>query len=309
MANEIIKGKVAEEQVGRIDLFVRTLLNLSRSKLDGLFDRGCIALNKKPCENPAARVSKGDWVVITYDPHQGYSTKKKPWSDRTFTIIHEDDSLIVVGKTAGVLTNPTAKTEPNTLLERVTNYLCHRKKNSAAALIHRLDRGVSGVMVFGKTPKVAQKLREQFDTNKAKRVFVALVNGVMEQEQGTFESWLETHKNLNRFSTEERSGQHAVTDFMVRKRMEDATAVELELKTARRHQARVQFAEAGHPIVGDLRYADQGRRKRPILHERWSSKRLALHAVSITFIHPATEKEVTYNCDLPTPMKKFMRGM
>ena len=303
MAREIIEGEVAEDQAGRVDLFVRTLLELSRSRLNGLFDHGCVSLNKKPCTNPATRVGKGDKIVVTYDPHQGYAAKKKPWSDRTFTIIHEDDALIVVNKTAGVLTNPTAKTEPNTLLERVSKYLGHRKKNHEASLIHRLDRGVSGVLVMAKTPQAAKHLRAQFDHGEVNRIFVAIVQGTLKPDEGTFESWLETHKNLNRFSTQEKVGQHAVTTYKTRKQMEDTTAVELQLKTARRHQARVQLFEAGHPILGDIRYGNPRKQ-----NKRWTAKRLALHAVSLSFIHPESEDEVTYNSDLPTPMKKFMRG-
>ena len=166
MANTEIKGEVTKELEGRIDLMVRSLLDLPRSKLTALFEHGCVTLNKTPCDNPAARVGAGDRVVVTYDPNQGYSAKKRPWSDRTFTIIHEDDQVLVVNKAAGVLTVPTNKEETNTLLERITTYLSIKKKNHEAYLIHRLDRGMSGVMVFGKTPKAAKQLRTSSTTTK-----------------------------------------------------------------------------------------------------------------------------------------------
>ena len=158
-------------------------------------------------------------------------------------------------------------------------------------------------MVFGKTPIAAKHLREQFDGDLAERHFVAIVNGVIGEDSGRFESWLETHKNLNRYSTAEQKGQHAVTEFKVIKRMEDTTVVEIRLLTARRHQARVQFFESGHRILGDIRY---GNREKP--HERWNSKRLAMHATSLTFVHPASGDKVTYESGLPAAMKKFQHG-
>lgn len=304
MANTIIEGEVTEDKVGRIDLMIRTMLDLSRSKLTALFDHGCVSLNKLPCDNPATRVGVGDRVVVKYDPHQGYSEKKRAWSDRTYTIVHEDDQILVVNKAAGVLTVPTNKEEPNTLLERVTFYLNRKKKNHEARLIHRLDRGISGLMVFAKTPKVAKHLRSQFDGDTATRVLFAIVDGVLEPEEGTFDSYLDTHSNLSRYSTNDRaSGQHAVTKFKVSKRMIDATAVELELVTARRHQARVQLFEAGHHVLGDERY-----RKKKYPHERWQKKRLAMHAVLLGFVHPETGKEVRYSSQLPISMRKFLRG-
>lgn len=304
MANTTIKGEVTKDLEGRIDLMVRSLLDLSRSKLTALFEHGCITLNKTPCDNPATRVGVGDRIVVTYDPNQGYSGKKRPWSDRTFTIIHEDDQMIVVNKSAGVLTVPTNKEEPNTLLERVSSYLSRKKKNHEAYLIHRLDRGISGVMVFGKTPKAARHLRTQFDKDKAKRIVLAIVNGVMEEDEGTFDSHLDTHNNLSRYSVSEPGkGQHAVTNFRVTKRMVDATAVELELVTARRHQARVQLFESGHPVLGDTRY-----QKERYGHQRWDKKRLAMHGLRLTFTHPETGKEVSFKNELPISMRKFIRG-
>ncbi len=304
MANTIIKGEVTRELEGRIDLMVRSLIDLPRSKLTAMFDHGCVTLNKRPCSNPATRVGVGDRVTVTYDPHQGYSVKKRPWSDRSFTIIHEDDQILVVNKAAGVLTVPTNKEEPNTLLERVSSYLSRKKKNHEAYLIHRLDRGMSGIMVFGKTPQAARHLRTQFDKDQAKRIVLAIVNGAMEADSGTLESRLDTHNNLSRYSTlEQGKGQHAVTHFKVTKRMVDATAVELELVTARRHQARVQLFESGHHVLGDTRY-----RKENFEHERWDKKRLAMHGMQLTFVHPETGREVSYQSELPISMRKFIRG-
>ena len=297
-------GTVGEGQAGRVDLFVRTFLPLSRSKLNAIFANGCVTLNDAVCTVSETRVKTGDHVTVRFDPHQGYTVPKRPWSDRTFSIVDEDDSQLVVNKAAGALTVPTNKQEPHTLLERVNFYLKRTRKNQQAHLIHRLDRSMSGLIVFAKKPQAAEKLRSQFDSELAERKYLAIVHGVLREESGTFESWLATHGNLNQYSTHDRNqGQHAVTQFQVLKRMPDATAVELTIKTGRRHQPRVHLFEAGHRIVGESRYLlaeDEP-------HPRWKSKRLGLHATGLTFHHPENDQLVTYSCELPEPMKKFLR--
>lgn len=303
MADQVFQGEVTEESVGRIDLMVRTLIALSRSKLDRLFENECVKLNDGLCVDPSTRVAIGDKVVVTYDPKQGYSARKKPWSDRAFSIIHEDQDLIVVNKSASVLTIATNKDEPNTLQNRVSFYLSHKKKNSHAYLVHRLDRGVSGAIVFGKTPDAAKHLKSQFDGNSATRILIAVVVGTLEPDAGKFESYLDTHNNLNRFSTSDAvAGQHAITKFKVLKRMVDTTAVELELVTARRHQARVHLFEAGHPVLGETRYGIK-----QAAHEKWRKGRLAMHASSLTFKHPHDDTPVTYSSKPPERLKKLMR--
>ena len=304
MATTEFKDTVTPELEGRIDLMVRSLIDLPRSKLNLLFDHGCVSLNGTVCKNSATRVSAGDAIIVNYDSRQGYSKKKRPWSDRTFTIIHEDDDLLVINKASGVLTVPTNKEETNTLLERVTAYLDRKKKNHEAYLIHRLDRGMSGTMVFGKTPKSAKHLRTQFDHDQARRIVFVIVNGELESKSGVFESQLDTHSNLSRYSTSEKGqGQRAVTRYKVTQELEDATGVELELVTARRHQARVHFCEFGHHILGDTRY-----RQQRFPHEKWEKKRLAMHSVEISFIHPTTMKPVTFKSPLPMTLRKFIRG-
>lgn len=306
MPNQTIEHEVNEQQEGRVDLVVRDHVPISRSKLKRLFDNNCVTLNQKPCPDPGAHVKKGDKVVITYDPHQGYAAKKRPWSDRTFAIVHEDKQLLVINKSAGVLTVPTNKNEANTLLERLTIYLERKKKNHEPALVHTLDRELSGLMVVAKTPDAAKNLRAQFAQLKTKLVMVAIVNGVMEKDEGVIESYFDTMKNLNTFSKQKAKSdkeQLAVTKFKVLKRMEDATSVEVVINAPQRHQARVHLKDTGHTVLGDQRYGDP---KKP--HERWTRKRLAMHIVSLTFNAPETDKSLTFTSELPAPMKRFLRG-
>ena len=297
---------VTDEQAGRVDLVVRDLTELSRSKLRGLFDHGCVRVNDVVCDNVAVRVAEGDVVTVKFDPHQGYKEKPKVWEDSAFKIVFEDEDIIVVNKEAGVLVTPSTPDDQNTLIDRVSNYLSRRKKNAAAGLVHRMERGASGLMVLAKTEEAASDLTKQFRDQKPTRSCIAVVMGTLDNEEGKFESWLGTRDNLDSFSMQEGKsggGKHAVTRYKLLKQQEETAVVEVQLKTARRHQLRVHFSEAGHPVLGDKRY---GRKK--AVHERWNKRRLAMHCHWLSFVHPITEQPVQYQTKIPQAIRKFRAG-
>jgi 23S rRNA pseudouridine1911/1915/1917 synthase len=290
------------QQPDRVDRVVQSLTNLSHSKMRGLFDHGCVTVNGQPCGDAGQRVKPGDRVDVSYDPQQGYREKKKEWSDRAFSIVYEDPHLIVVNKAANVLTIATDHGERNTLEDRVTHYLKSSSRQRTAFVVHRLDRGVSGLLVFAKTPAILEKLQEQFKERKPERRYIAIVAGVLRQPAGTFRSHLTTGDNLDQYTTRKESlGQLAITHYRVLKQLSDATVVEVRLETGRRNQIRVQFADQGHPVLGDPRY-----RPKQAWHERWPRSRIALHAVSLGFVHPASGEGVQFESELPSVMRRFI---
>lgn len=301
MAIETKIAKVTQQQAGRADLVVQSLTELSRRKLRGLFDHGCVQINGQPCPESATRVQAGDEVTVSYDPHQGYPEKKKPWSDRTFSVVFEDKYLIVVNKAASVLTVATDSGDPTTLVARISSYLRHGSGRRELFVAHRLDRGVSGLLAFGKTPEAGRHLQEQFKLNTPERIFVGVVAGHMKSAQGTFHSYLDTGNNLDVFATHRKDvGLPAITHYTVQKILPDLSVVQVRLETARRHQMRVQFADAGHPFLGDPRYGGRAAR-----HELWNKKRIALHACSLQIDHPVTGKRLTFDCPTPRAMWRF----
>jgi 23S rRNA pseudouridine1911/1915/1917 synthase len=304
MTMTTLSTTVDAENAGRVDLVVRQLSGSSRSQVRGMVDHGCVSINGAPCENVADPVAVGDVVSIRFDPTQRYREKKKRWDDRTFTVSFEDDHLIVVDKSAGTLTVPTDRAEINTLVERVSIYLNHSRSKRQAWLVHRLDRDVSGLVVFGKQEQIAAQLIEQFKQRKPERVYTAIVAGVVSSDEGTFHSHLATGKNLDRYVTRESSEtETAITHYRVVRRMADTTLVEATLETGKRNQIRVQFADAGHPVLGDRRYqAEQA------MHVRWIRKRIALHARSLAFEHPVSGKAMQFESPLPAAIEKFLAG-
>lgn len=304
MAKTTLSMTVTPENAGRVDLIARELCESSRSQVRGMIDHGCLSINGVICGDTARTVVAGDAVSICFDPHQRYKEKKKPWDDRTFKIVFEDKHLIVVDKAAGTLTVPTDNNERNTLVERLTIYLTHSRGNRDAFVVHRLDRAVSGLLVFGKQDRIAKQLIEQFKHRKPERVYTAIVAGVMANDDGTFRSHLATGKNLDRYVAPPSSTTElAITHYRVLRRMADTTLVEVKLETGKRNQIRIHFADAGHPVLADPRY-----KTKQATHHHWIRDRIALHATSLSFEHPLSGEIMAFESPLPSAMHKFLAG-
>lgn len=302
-ASNNLNFKIPIELAGRIDRAVRKLGGVSHSVALGLFDNGCVSLNGNICNDASTPVRLGDVLELNFNPQQRYREKQRDWEDDAFKIIFEDRHLIVVDKASGVLTVPAHPGEKGSLINALNHYFEQRGYRERAQVVHRLDRDVSGVLVFAKSKAIAEALQSQFEERKPEREYRALVHGETLTE-GTFESRLGTSKSLQRFSirdANEDEGELAITHFRREKIIRGASWVRVWLETGRRNQIRVHFAEAGHPVLGDQRY-------RPDLssHLRWRAKRLALHAAVLGFRHPVTEKEMRFEAPLPAAMKSFV---
>ena len=293
------------EDLRKADRAVQSLAGTSRRQTAGLFDQKCVLLNGQPCETPWQRLAVGDNIELRYDPGQRYSPIKKPPKYVGFEILFEDAHVIIVNKPAGWLTVPSRKKEKNTLVQRISAYLTkmNRRRLTRATAVHRLDRGVSGVLVFAKTESASSALRQQFANREPDREYVAIVAGKVEKVEGTFQSYLATSsKSLKRYSTKDaEKGELAITHFRVEKYLTDATLVRVRLETGRRNQIRVHFADVGHPVLGDLHYQHELAQ-----HPRWNSQRLALHATLLDFQHPVTGQYCRYEVPPPKEFGQFL---
>ncbi len=286
---------------GRIDRIVQDLTRRSRAGVRGLFDHDCVRLNGQVCAEAGLLVSPGDVVVVQYDPHVRYREQPRPAGSRLFRRVFEDEAVIVVDKAAAALTVPTDRGETNTVLDVVNRHVA-RRRGAKAVAVHRLDRGTSGLLVFAKNPRIARELTAQFRVHEAHREYAAIVAGAIRRQSGTFASRLGTSKSLQRFSVRAgRKGELAVTHFRVERRLAGATYVRAWLETGRRNQIRVHFAEAGHPVLGDGRYAPQ-----LAAHANWNAKRLALHAAVLGFEHPITRRPLRFESPLPVEFERFL---
>jgi 23S rRNA pseudouridine1911/1915/1917 synthase len=217
---------------------------------------------------------------------------------RAFEVLFDDAHVVVVDKAAGVLTVPTPKRERNTLVAQLEKHLRTR-----LYVVHRLDRDTSGVLVFAKNERAGRTLVDRWHDDKVERHYDAIALGVIKEDRGTLQSRLLTGKGLQRRSArDDEGGEEAVTHFQVAQRVQGATLLDVTLETGRRNQIRVHLAEKGHPLLGDERYAT-GRG-----HPLWRERRLALHARSLTFLHPVTRAPVAVAAKTPEAFLRFLRA-
>lgn len=222
-------------------------------------------------------------------------------------IVYEDDALIIVEKKNGLLTVPyNPKSSEMTAYSILKEYVKKQSKRNTVHVVHRLDRETSGVLVFAKSPELQEYMRTYWRQLVTKRTYVALVEGQFEQKEGTITTWLteDPHTGMVYSSPKDDGGQKSVTHYKVIKSTilgEDDQAlpvslIELNLETGRTNQIRVHMASMGHPVVGDRKYG-HGNESSPI-------DRLCLHARTLEFIHPMTEKKVRFEASTP---KEFAR--
>lgn len=214
-------------------------------------------------------------------------------------ILHEDDDIIVIRKEAGLLSIAADKSDDPTAYRQLMAHVRRSNPLNRVFIVHRLDRDTSGVMMFAKSEEVQQQLQENWKENVQDRVYVALVEGKVAQEEGTISSWLKETKTLKMYSSSRpNDGQHAVTHYKRLKANREFSLLEVRLETGRKNQIRVHMEDIGHPIAGDRKY---GARTRDL-------GRLGLHARLLSFIHPTTGKLMTFETDIPKPFLYPFRG-
>lgn len=214
-------------------------------------------------------------------------------------ILHEDDDIIVIRKEAGLLSIAADKSDDLTAYRQLMEHVRRTNPLNRIFVVHRLDRDTSGVMMFAKSEEVQQQLQSNWKDNVQDRVYVALVEGAVAQEEGTISSWLKETKTLKMYSSSRpNDGQHAVTHYKRLKANREFSLLEVRLETGRKNQIRVHMEDLGHPIVGDRKY---GARTRDL-------GRLGLHARVLSFIHPTTGKLMTFETDIPKPFLYPFRG-
>lgn len=225
---------------------------------------------------------------------------------RELEILYEDDSIIVADKPGGLLTMSTGREGEITAYSILTDYVRsgrgHRDRRQRDGrrifIVHRLDRDTSGVIVFAKDPETKYALQDDWNRIVLERKYVAVLEGVPGQSEGTVASYLRDNPKSMKVSSSrtDNGGRYSVTHYRVI-RPGNYSLVEFELETGRKNQIRVHAADMGHPVAGDRKY---GAATNP-LH------RLALHAMTLSFIHPRTGEILTFDTGIPRPFLTLTR--
>jgi RluA family pseudouridine synthase len=205
-------------------------------------------------------------------------------------VVFEDEALIVVDKPAGVLTVGTETEATRTVYRVLREYLNRKKPRENLFIVHRLDRDVSGLLVFAKTPEAKEHLQDQFKQHRAGRQYIAVVEGSVGPDTFVIRSRLAENAAFRVYSTRKpAAGKLAITHVRVLRRKSKTTMLQVRLETGRKHQIRVHLAERGHPIIGDMTYNS---RSNPI-------RRLALHGGVLEFVHPKTGQAMRFESEYP----------
>jgi 23S rRNA pseudouridine1911/1915/1917 synthase len=240
-------------------------------------ESGRVRINGRPCRDGRRALGPADTVVL--------AARSGPPFPRELDLVHEDPSLLVIDKPAGLLTIATDRERERTVHRLLFDYLAAKRERPF--VVHRLDRETSGLLVFAKSEPVKRALQAQFEARSVERVYVALVDGRPPQQRGTLESRLVQDRAL-RVRTGP-AGRVAITHYRVLDRGPRGSRLELTLGTGRRHQIRVQLADTRCPIVGDTAHGGP----------RGRFGRLCLHATRLAFTHPGTGERVSFESTAP----------
>jgi 23S rRNA pseudouridine1911/1915/1917 synthase len=275
----------------------RTLLEILRQRfptasttaLRGMLKSDRVRVNGAPERVAKRPIGEGDRVEVAPRPERPIDPRVR--------ILYEDADLIVVDKAAGLLTVPSPLVLHETAETFLNQYAGARAGEQRVHHVHRLDRDTSGVLVFAKTGYMRDRLQELFASHDIERLYVAIVHGKPRPPAGTMRSFLVEDADLRvRRAGDPTQGKEAITRYRTIASGRRYSILELTLETGRRHQIRVQLADAGHPVAGDPMYGRD--REDPL-------GRLALHAKHLAFVHPLTGTRVAFTAEAPRSFREL----
>ena len=297
---------VIENENTRIDTFLASILNISRSQVQKNIRAENLSVNGKiVTKSSTCKLTKGDLIEFEIDEPEQISAEPE---DIPLDIVFENENFLIVNKPAGLLVHPGNGHPNGTLLNGIVNHLNLQEKsinspNYRAGLVHRIDKDTSGLLVVAKTEKTLEELSEKFARHDIKREYSCIVWGKLKERKGTIETFHgRDPKNRLRFSPDVRNGRKAVTHYEVVDEYKYASFLKITLETGRTHQIRMHMKFLGHPIVNDELYG--GLRKSPDARLNKllaSSGRQLLHAGVLGF--SISCGDFLFKSDLPDDMK------
>jgi 23S rRNA pseudouridine1911/1915/1917 synthase len=304
----------------RLDIFiVRELPDVSRSRVQMLLQQGGVHIDGQLAK-ASRKVRVGETIAMLGDPQP--PPLRAVAEAIPLEIVYEDDDLAVINKPAGMMVHAgSAATDDarnrGTLVNALLHHLGELSTTGGAlrpGIVHRLDKQTSGLILVAKNDFAHARLASMFSRRQVRKLYLALVQGNLEQEQGTIRAAISRDPvRRTRMTTHREGGRAAVSHWQVLRRIEGPygpfTLVSVRIETGRTHQIRVHMASIGHPVVGDTLYGASSAIAPTTRQSKYPAlvlPRNFLHAAELELAHPRTEKNLTLVSNLPNDLKDFM---
>jgi 23S rRNA pseudouridine1911/1915/1917 synthase len=300
---------VAREAAGgRLDRFVAGVMGVSRAEAQRWIEAGSVLVEGAGAE-ASTKLREGQRIEVR--PMAAPATAAKPESDVRFDVLYADDDVVVVNKPPGLVVHPARGHEGGTLVNGLLARGYFRREelgdDERPGIVHRLDKGTSGVLVVARTADAREKLKAQFQAHSIERAYEAIVVG--EARGGTHATLHGRHpRDRMRFTSRVKSGKRAVTHVRVLARLAGATHVECTLETGRTHQIRVHLAESGTPVLADPLYGRPARDPR-VREVAEALGHQALHARVLGFVHPRTGEPMRFEAPPPPDFAEALASL
>ena len=275
---------IVKENEILIEFLKKTFSNLSKNSVKSLLHNEKVFVNGNMTTKYNYELNAGDVVEI------------REKVAKNIDIIYEDKDIIVINKPSGLLTVATEKEKNKTAYHLVMEYLKKKNKNNRIFIIHRLDKDTSGIIMFAKNERAKHLYQDNWNDIVKKRCYYAVIDGKMENKEGTIKSYLKENGNMV-YSVKDRSGKLAITEYKVLKERKNISLLDINLKTGRKNQIRVHMKENKTPILGDLKYGEKSK----------LINRLALHAYKLELVNPVTKKLLTFEINMPNEFKMLFK--
>ena len=284
----------------RADVFLAEKTNLTRSHLKKLFDLDLIKVDGKPIKSKYTVKNQEEFIVFVPEAE---NTSAEP-ENIPIDVVYQDDDIAVINKAQGMTVHAgngnKSKTLVNALLYHIDN-LSGINGVIRPGIVHRIDKNTSGLLVVAKNDNAHLSLAKQIENKTCKRIYVALLEGVLKEDKGTIETFIGRDTKCRTKMAVTKVGRTAVTDFKVLKRYNKHTLCEFSLRTGRTHQIRVHAKHIGHPVVGDPEYGYK--------NQKFKLDGQLLHAKTLEFIHPTSGKKVSFSAPIPDYFEKVLNSI
>ncbi len=288
----------------RLDQYLTKATGLSRNQIQRLVSEGAVRVDGD-IAHKNHRMRAGELVEVVIP--QPKTAEPVP-QDIPVEILYEDECLAVISKPAGLVVHPAPGHPDGTLV----NALLYSMEDLPGVggvvrpgIIHRLDRDTSGLMVVAKNDEALTRLQDMVKKRELKRIYLALVHGVPATRFGTIDAPIgRDPRNRKKMAVRAQGSREARTHFEVLRQLPEASLLQVELITGRTHQIRVHLAYISHPVVGDPEYGTHGN-----LEKKLGLERQFLHACRISFTHPITGLELTFEDGLPADLEQALEQL